>query len=229
MTSKVAQHVGVSKGHTARSAAALKRLRFGCKRREGQTVGLVRRHGIHMKFECNPKAGLVNRGGRKMVHATGETRFVPTRKGVSETAGDRDRALGIGRIDEHVNVDHRAQLWAGIDAVRQGRALEKNDRNADGGENRQQLIDAFFAGDGGAAMAAREGDKGPPDVVRHGFGSFPGKSRNHRLSQRGDTVVLSLVGQFAPELGVVDPLTSQQGLLGCFARDAAIVRAAVDQ
>ena len=93
------------------------------------------------------------------MHATGETRLVPTREGVSETAGDRDRALGIGGVDEHVNVDHRTQFWAGIDAVRQGRALEKDDRNADGAESCEQLIDAFFTGEGGPAMAARQGDK----------------------------------------------------------------------
>ena len=163
------------------------------------------------------------------MHATGKTQLMPTREGISEPSGDGDRALGVRRIDEHVDVDHRAQFRTWIDAVRQSRTLEKNDRNAYEAESRQQLIDAFVAGNGGAAMPARQSDKRPPDVVWDRVWSFPRKSRNHWLNQWGDTVMLGLVGQCAPELGTLDFMTLQKSLFSRFARDAAIARSAVGQ
>src|SRR6516164_9696414 len=148
----------MSKRYTVGSAAASKRLRFCRERRERQAAGLVRRHRVQMNFEQNSKAGPFSGGSRQMMHPTCEARLVPARKRIAEIAEDGDRALGVGGIDQHVNVDHRAQFWARINAVCQGRALEENDRDAYGGESYEQLIDAFFAGNGGAAMTARQRD-----------------------------------------------------------------------
>ena len=77
------------------------------------------------------------------------------RESVSETVSDADRLRGIGGVDEHIDVGHGTQCRVAIDAVRQGCALEQDERNTGVVEGPQQSVDAGFARDRGAAMAAR--------------------------------------------------------------------------
>jgi hypothetical protein len=102
------------------------------------------------------------------MHATGETRCRLGGEGVPETACAPDRPLRIGRGDEHVDVGHGTHTRAGVDAVRQRGALEKNGRNAGVGKGLEDLIDARFAGESSAAMAACQSHKGAPDVLGNG-------------------------------------------------------------